>query len=74
MKHPARFLEEKKLTSIAALMVNGINPFRRILFFSVSVFMPFLALIFGIEKARELELFCTEDEFELLRRSLEREK
>jgi hypothetical protein len=75
MKDVVRFLEEKKLKSIAILFVNGIKPFRRVFFFAVSVTNPLFALVFGPRKAGELELFFSKDtSFELLKRYLERER
>jgi len=75
MKDVVRFLEEKKLNSIAILFVNGLKPFRRVFSFAVSVTNPLFALVFGSRKAAELERFFSKDtSFELLKRYLERER
>ncbi|HQN72931.1 MAG TPA: hypothetical protein PLX56_04810 [bacterium] len=67
------FFKTKKIDHPALVLLNASIPFKRIMLFTLPVFLPLFSIVFGLEKGKMIEKIL-EDEtfFEQLKNSLEK--
>jgi len=59
--------------STALLLLNASRPFKRIILFTLPVFLPLFSIVFGLERGKMIKkIFEDETFFEQLKNSLEK--